>query len=153
MMKIEETVVIQSPVSKVFHFLSNFRSHKKFFTTYKDARQISKGKIGEGTELFSKVIFLGRKIETSSKVTQFVPEKQIAYESVSGPVPQQMEYRLDGNEEATTVTLHFEIQPGSFFNLDEIFLRPRFTNVVNQSLSNLKNLLEVSKAPKASKKA
>lgn len=146
MMKIEETIVIQSPISKVFGFLSNYRSHKKFFANYKDARQLSKGKIGEGTELFSKIIFLGRKIETNSKVTQFVPEKQIALESVSGPIPQNLEYRLDGNDEATTVTLHYEVQPGSFFNMDEIFLRPRFTDVVNESLNNLKKLLEVKSA-------
>ncbi|MEM7367318.1 MAG: SRPBCC family protein [Bacteroidota bacterium] len=146
MMKIEETIVIQSPISKVFGFLSNYRSHKKFFANYKDARQLSKGKLGEGTELFSKVIFLGRKIETNSKVTQFVPEKQIALESVSGPIPQNMEYRLDGNDEATTVTLHYEVQPGSFFNMDEVFLRPRFTDVVNKSLGNLKKLLEVKSA-------
>ena len=144
-MKIEETILISSPASKVFHFLSNFRSHKKFFEIFTDSKQVTKGKLGEGTELFSKQVFLGRKIETSSKVTNFVPDKRFTYESVSGPIPTSMDFVLESQgDKATRLTVQYELEPGSFFNLDEIFLRPRVASVVSRSLNNLKSLLEVN---------
>jgi len=143
MMKIEESILISTPVSKVFQYLSNYRSHKKFFEMFKDSKQLSKGKMTEGSELFSKQFFLGRKIEINSKVTHFVPDKQLAYESVSGPIPLVMDFRLEPQGDDTRLTLQYEVQPGNFFNLDEIFLRPRFTTVITKSLSNLKSILEL----------
>jgi uncharacterized membrane protein len=145
-MKITESVVIASPVQKVFKYLSNFRSHKKFAHTFKESKQVTKGKMEVGSKLFSKAIFLGKKIETNSVVTSFTPNEEIAYKSETGPIPSAVQYLFEKDGNSTRVTLHYDIEPGSFFRLGEQFLRPRIGAEVESSLQNLKKILEAEVA-------
>ena len=141
-MNFNESITVQLPAKKVFKFLSNFRSHKQFGTTYKETKQISEGKMSEGSELFSKSIFLGRKIETNSKVIKFVPEKEIKYKSVSGPVSSEVQFLLDKEGDKTRVTMNYYIEPGGFFRLGETFLRPRIGQEIEATMRNLKSILD-----------
>ncbi len=145
-MNINEKVVINKPVKKVFKYLSNFNSHKKFSEHFKDSKLLSKGKMEVGAELFTKVIFLGRKIESTSQVVRYVPGKEITYKSVSGPVPAEVQFLLEEKGDATEVIFNYDIEPGSFFNMEEIFLKPRFETIVSNSMRNLKRILEAMAA-------
>ncbi|MEO0471028.1 MAG: SRPBCC family protein [Bacteroidota bacterium] len=145
-MDVKEKIVINFPLPKVFKYLSNFNSHKKFTELYKDSKQITKGNMQKGTELFTKVIFLGKKIESNNEVVSFVPDKEITFESKDGPVPVKVKYELVQKGEKTEVTTSFSIQPGGFFNLEEMFLRPRFASAISNSLQNLKKILEAKAA-------
>ncbi|MEL6671569.1 MAG: SRPBCC family protein [Bacteroidota bacterium] len=141
-MKFEESVFIQSPTAKVFKFLSNFRSHKKIVASVQETKLTSDGKMGLGAKLFHKSFFLGRKIETDSEVTAYVPEKEIKIESLNGPIPIQTRYLLEPKEEGTVVTMEYQVEPGSFFRMTESFLKPRYQEVVTDTLKTLKKLLE-----------
>lgn len=141
-MKFKESIIIEMPAKKVFKFLSNYRSHKQFSSTYREAKQVTEGKMEEGVELFTKSFFLGRKIETNSTVIRFVPEKEIKFKSTSGPVPLEVQFLLDEEGEATRVTLNYQIEPGGFFQLGETFLRPRIGQELEATMRNLKMILE-----------
>lgn len=145
-MDIKDKVLIKKPVKKVFKYLSNFNSHKKFTELYKDSKVLSKTKkMTEGTELFTKIIFLGRKIESTNQVVAFVPEKEIKYKTVDGPVPTEVHILLHPkDEESTEVEFSYQFEPGSFFNMEEIFLKPRLTDLVANSMKNLKRILEAA---------
>jgi len=151
-MKFEESVFIKSPVKQVFKFLSNYRSHKQFNGLYKETKHISEGKMQKGSELFSKIFFLGRKIETNSEVTEFEPEKALRFISKNGPVPSDTRYELSPEGEGTRVNLQFDIEPGSYFRLGETFLKPRLGKEMEDSLQSLKKILE-AKAMKESSKS
>ena len=141
-MKFEESVFIKYPVDLVFRFLSNFRSHKQFNNHYKDSKQLSDGKMQVGSKLFHKEFFLGRKIESEGEVTEFVPGKLIRIKTLTGPIPSEMRYQLEPQEEGTVVTLEYDVEPGSFFRMGETFLRPRIGEKVTSSMQNLKKILE-----------
>ena len=145
-MNIIKKVVINQTPKKVFKYLSNFNSHKKFSVHYKDSKLVSGKKMEEGSELFTKIIFLGRKIESTNEVVAFVPEKEIKYKSVSGPVPAEVQFLLNEKEGATELTFNYDIEPGSFFNMEEMFLRPRFEDIVTNSMKNLKKILDAMAA-------
>ncbi len=145
-MKFEESIIIDHPVAEVFKFVSNFRSHKKFSRTFKDSKQVTKGTVGIGTELYSKEVFLGRSIETSSEVTAFDPNKQFAFRSKSGPFPAEVEYRFEEVGGQTKVRLIYDVDPGSFFRLGEHYLRPRIEEEVSFSMQQLKKVLETQMA-------
>lgn len=145
-MKIEESIIIDHPVAEVFKVVSNFRSHKKFSRIHKDSKQVTKGSVGIGTELYSKVVFLGRRIETSSEVTAFEPNRQFAFKSTSGPVPAEVEYSFEELDGQTEVRLVYDVQPGSFFRLGEHYLRPRIEEEVSASMQQLKKMLEAKLA-------
>ncbi|WNJ16203.1 SRPBCC family protein [Pontibacter sp. G13] len=141
-MKFQERILIDKPVTRVFKFLSNVRSHKKFSPTIKETKLISDGSLQEGSEVFVRSFFLGRKIESNNKVTSYVPEKRIVFTSVDAPFPSEISYSLESKGEGTEVTMVYELTPGRYFNLPEMFLKPRLGEVVNSSLSNLKQTLE-----------
>ena len=149
-MNFEESVFIKSPIKLVFKFLSNFRSHKQFHNLYKDTKQVSDGKMRVGTKVFSKIFFLGRKIETDSEITEFVPEQVIRIKSLSGPVPSDIVYKLEPKENGTEVTMQYQVDPGSFFRMGETFLRPRLGEEMTNSMQNLKKIIEAKAASKAS---
>lgn len=145
-MDIKDKVLIKKPVKKVFKYLSNFNSHKKFTKLYKDSKVLSKNKkMEEGTELFTKTILLGRKIESTNQVVTFVPEKEIKYKTVTGPVPSAVHILLHPqDEESTEVEFLYQFEPGSFFNMEEVFLKPRFVDLVANSMAQLKKILEAA---------
>jgi uncharacterized membrane protein len=145
-MKFEESIIIDHPVAEVFRFVSNFRSHKKFSRTFRDSKQITKGTVGIGTELYHKVIFLGRRIETNSEVTAFEPNKQFAFKSTSGPIPEEFEYRFEALGGQTQVRFIYDVEPGSFFKMGEYYLRPRIEEEVTVSMQQLKKVLEMQSA-------
>ena len=151
-MKFEESVFIKSPIKQVFKFLSNYRSHKQFNGIYKETKHVSEGKMAVGSELFTKIFFLGRKIETSSEVVEFEPEKTLRFQSKSGPVPSNTKYEFQPKGEGTVVKLQFDIEPGSYFRLGETFLKPRLSKEVEDSMQSLKKILE-AKALKAAAKS
>ena len=150
-MKFEESVFIKSPIKSVFKFLSNYRSHKQFNAIYKETKHLSEGKMQKGSELFSKIFFLGRKIETNSEVTEFEPEKALRFESKNGPVPSDTRYELLSEGEGTRVKLSFDIEPGSYFRLGETFLKPRLGKELEDSMKSLKKILEAKALKEAAK--
>lgn len=145
-MKFEESIIINHAVAKVFKFVSNYRSHKKFSRTYKDTKQVTKGVVGVGTELYSKIVFLGRSVETNSEVVAFEPLRQFAFKSKSGPVPSAFEYRFEDKGDKTEVHLVHDIEPGSFFRLNETFLKPRIGEEIAASMKLMKKILEAQSA-------
>lgn len=107
----------------------------------------------KGSELFSKIFFLGRKIETNSEVTEFEPEKALRFESKNGPVPSDTRYELMPEGEGTRVKLSFDIEPGSYFRLGETFLKPRLGKELEDSMKSLKKILEAKAMKQAAKQA
>lgn len=141
-MKFVETVEIKSPIKSVFKYLSNFKSYKKYGSNVKDARQTSDGDMQVGAQLFAKVYFLGKKIETASEVTDYVVNEKLGYKSTSGPVPTAVQYMLEEAGTGTKLTMHYDVEPGSFFRMEETFLRPRIGQELTSNLANLKKILE-----------
>ena len=146
-MKFEESIIIDHPVGKVFKYVSNYRSHKKFTRTLKDSKQLTKGAVRVGTELYAKVVFLGRSLETNSEVVAYEPNRQFAFKSKNGPIPTAFDYHFEEmGEDRTEVKLVHNIEPGSFYRLGETFLRPRIGEELAVSMKQLKKVLEAKSA-------
>ncbi len=142
-MTFDETIVIRTPATEVFKTLSNFRNFKKFVSSYQDGTYEGKGPLEQGSEITSTLFFLGRKVTATSVVTEVEADKTLAYESKTSPVPTKVKFTLERvSDQSTRVHLHYEVIPGSFFHLEESFLRPRYSREVSVTLRGLKSLVE-----------
>lgn len=87
-------------------------------------------------------MFLGRRIEVDSVVTEFVPGRRLAYQTSGGPFPFSGSFDISEERAGARVTATFEATlPGSFGLVDTLFatlVRRKFS----RDLSNLKRLMD-----------
>jgi uncharacterized membrane protein len=107
MAKLEHSVVINRPVEEVFEFMNNIENEKLYRTDLLESEQTSEGPIGVGTTTREVTQFLGRKIETTAEVTEYVKNKVVASKSTSGPIPFKFRTSFEPVEEGTKVTMEF----------------------------------------------
>lgn len=83
-MDFEIKVQIDHPVTEVFDYVSNFSNHKEMIKANIDSKQTSEGPVKVGTTMRNIAKFMGIKMEEHFVVTEFIPNKIIAKESVPG---------------------------------------------------------------------
>jgi uncharacterized membrane protein len=83
-MDFEIKVQIDQPVKDVFRYVSNFSNHKEMIMANIDSKQTSEGPVQVGTTMRNVAKFMGIKMEENFVVTEFIPDKVIAKESVPG---------------------------------------------------------------------
>lgn len=148
-MVFDESILIRTAASEVFKTISNVRNYKKFVSIFQDGASAVKGPLELGSEFSYTLFFLGRKYNATSVVVEIQQDTLLAYETTSSPVPSKVRYEMERvNDHVTRVRLHYEVFPGSFFQLEESFLRPRMVREVTSTLRGLKELVE-SKVVKA----
>ena len=140
MAKLEVSVVIRRPVEEVFSFLVNPANFTKWESGITESNQISECPIGVGTTMREVGSFLGRKVETILKFTEYEPNRKFSMASTSGSIPMQGTYTFDPVEGGTKVTMIGEAQFRGFFKLIEpiyIFMGKRQLEADHKKLKNL----------------
>ncbi len=142
MAKLEHSVVINRPVEEVFEFMNNIENEKLYRTDLLESEQISEGPIGVGTTTREVTQFLGRKIETTAEVTEYVKNKVVASKSTSGPIPFKFRTSFEPVEEGTKVTMEFEGEIGGFFKMAESLVIKMGMKQIEKDFNTLKEMLE-----------
>lgn len=142
MAKLEHSVVINRPVEEVFEFMNNIENEKLYRTDLLESEQTSEGSIGVGTTTREVSQFLGRKIETTSEVTEYIKNKVVASRSTSGQIPFQFRTRFEPVEEGTKVTMEFEGEVGGFFKMAESLVLKMGMKQIEKDFNTLKEILE-----------
>ncbi len=142
MAKLEHSVVINRPVEEVFEFMNNIENEKLYRTDLLESEQTSEGSIGVGTTTREVSQFLGRKIETTSEVTEYIKNKVVASRSTSGPIPFKFRTRFEPVEEGTKVTMEFEGEVGGFFKMAESLVLKMGMKQIEKDFNTLKEILE-----------
>src|SRR5579863_4416176 len=83
-MEFEIKVQINKPVQQVFDYVSSFDNHADLIGANIDSKQTSEGPVEVGTTMRNIAKFMGIKMEEHFVVTEYVPNKLIAKESIPG---------------------------------------------------------------------
>jgi uncharacterized membrane protein len=142
MLKIETSVVINRPVDEVFAFTTNFENQPKWQSRLLEVKKTSEGPIGVGTTWRGVAMFLGQRIENSTVMTEYEPNRTYAGKSTSGPVPAEARLSYEPLEGGTRLSFTLEAQPGGFFKLTEPLLKSLFKRQTEADLATLKDLME-----------
>ena len=143
MARVEASVVINRPVEEVFAFATNPENDPQWQTSMLESEQTSEGPMGVGATVRGVAQFLGQRIEWTSEVTEYEPNRKIVHK-VTPPAPISLEQSetFEPVEGGTRVTIVGEGETGGFFRLAEPIVIRMYERQIEANLGNLKDILE-----------
>lgn len=142
MIKIETSVQINRPIEEVFAYVANIKNLPLWAGPVTEARQISEGPIGVGTMQTQSAQFLGRKMESTQEVIEYVLNKTLSTKSTSGPLPLEIHYAFEPAGNGTKIEIEANLDAGGFFKLAEPIAGRMLQRQTASDAETLKELLE-----------
>jgi uncharacterized protein YndB with AHSA1/START domain len=141
-MKFEKSVLIQRSVEDVFDFMWDFNNWSKWHGGMLEAEQSSEGPVGVGTTYRGVKEFLYRRVEWTSEVTAYEPNRKFCQRLESGPMSIEEIISFEPAEGGTKLTIGGEGETGGLFKLAEGMMQRRMEKEMETNLAGLKDLLE-----------
>lgn len=134
----ERTVTIQKPVAEVFAFVVNHDNDARWRPGVVEMRKSSGDGVGE--RWYQRVKGPGgRQIPADTEVTQFEPDRVLAFRTVEGPVRPEGRYELADDGGATRLTFSLRADLKGLKKL----MSPMVQKQMNAEVGNLDNLKRV----------
>ena len=143
MIHLEHSIVIKRPVEQVFAFVTKFENFPQWQVGMTQAQQVSAGAVGAGTQIAVTRNFLNQPVEGTVEVTDYQPNKTLAIKTAAGPVSMRLAYAFESGDGNTKIKIVGEIDPQGFFKVAEPLVAREVKSQLENSLANLKKILEV----------
>lgn len=135
----KHSIEIVRPVSEVFAFVANFENNPRWQAGMRACRWTSEQTMTVGSTYVQEAKFLGRRIDTHFRVSEFLPGSRIAIESTASTFPIQVARSVKPlDERRCLVTAHIRGQPKGLLKLFSGMVKKR----VQKDYQALKVLLE-----------
>jgi hypothetical protein len=142
MINVEKSIIINRSVEEVFNYVSDLTHSGQWQKGLVEIRKTTGGPVGVGTQYVFVREFIGRKMEASNEITEFVPTSKVAFKTISGPIPLEASYHFEMTGKATKITSKIAMQAKGFVSLAEPLISGSLQKDVESSLGVLKNMLE-----------
>lgn len=142
MFTIEENVTINRPVEEVFAFMADNRNDVRWQDGLLEVRVTPDGPLGAGTQVIEVRKWLGRRLESTRLITEFIPNVKVASETTDGPVGVKGSLVFEPVEGGTKVTQHMEMQTRGFFAVADPLAAGSVQRSLQVALGEAKDLLE-----------
>lgn len=142
MITTNSSITINRPPNKVFEFTSNHDNAGKWLSGWLESRVTSEVE-GVGYTWVDVVEIFGRQVETEFEVTEFEPNRKIAFKSIRSPFPITGTYSFFPEGAGTAVNFALQGEPGGFFKLAEPLIGRMTQRQWDTNLANLKDVLEM----------
>jgi uncharacterized membrane protein len=144
MTEIKRSIKIEAPVDKVFEYASDYKKWPEFFEGVSDFKPITAVTRGNGSKYIYKIKALGMNVTVGTEVQQFKENEGWIGKSFKG-LEHQTQWifeKSNGNTEFTFIqryNLAFFLG-GKF--IDKMFAEPAWIKIIENSLHNLKRIIE-----------
>jgi uncharacterized membrane protein len=142
---IDETVVIARPADEVFDFLVRAENLARWDSSILECVQVGTGAVAVGTRYRGASKILGRRIEWTTEVVDFVPDVRSASRSVEGALTFTVAYELSASPGGTTLRYRLAAESGlggAFGRAMEPIVQRAQAKIVRANLGKLAGLLE-----------
>lgn len=137
----KHSIEIARPGPEVFEFIANFENNPRWQAGMRACRWTSGETMVVGATYVQEARFLGRRIDTHFRVSEFTPGTRIAIESTESTFPIQVSRAVEAiDERRCLVTAHIRGQPKGILTLFSGMVRKR----VAKDYRALKALLEAT---------
>jgi carbon monoxide dehydrogenase subunit G len=135
----EHAIEIARPADEVFAFLADFENNPRWQGGMRSCTWTSREKQVVGSTYVQEARFLGRRIDTHFRVTEYEPGRKISIESTKSTFPIQVTRKVEPlGEGRCRVTAHIRGQPTGLLELFSGMVR----GSVRKDYARLKVLLE-----------
>ena len=143
MIKVEESIVINRPISDVFPFVSNFENLPQWESNFQKVKLLTATPTGVGTTYQCELKLPGQTATSKFEITEFEVNKKIAFEAEpAGPAKPNGSFRFETVPGGTKVTLLPRPEFRGFFKLLEPMMAGYVRKQNQAHLSTLKRILE-----------
>ena len=104
MPKLSSSFVVNRPVEDVFAYLASYENHLNYEQGLVEAEQTSEGSFALGTTSRDVRQAMGKKMESTSRIAAFEPNKSFTFESTSGPMDFRGTWSFEPVEGTTKVS-------------------------------------------------
>lgn len=133
---------IYRPLKQVFAFVAAPDNDFQWQYGTLSSTQISEGEMGIGTLFRTTGHFLGRRIESVYEVTEFEPNKEYGFRSLSGPLQSQTLYTFEITQASTRINVSTQASPGELFKTNDVIVEKKVRKQYKENLAILKSVLE-----------
>ena len=134
--------VIDRPADQVFAFLVDVDKVADWNTQVTEVRKTSEGPLGVGTTLLFVGKFLGRRFESVSQWTEYIPNERFSTKMISGPFHLEIENTLSSVDGGTRLATIYRGESRGFFKLAEPVIVRLTKKQFETATENLRALLE-----------
>jgi uncharacterized membrane protein len=132
---IEESIEVNVPVRTAYNQWTQFEDFPKFMASVHEVRQL------DDKHLHWRANVFGKEMEWDAEITEQIPDKRIAWRSISGPYNAGVVTFHKISDTCTRVTLQMEYKPeGPMENIGDMLGAMRLE--VRQNLQRFKEMLE-----------
>ena len=144
MTEIKKSILINAPINKVFDFASNYLKWQEFFVGISDIRPITDITDDNGARFLYKVQLMGIKVSIGTEFQQFKRNEGWIGQSFKGLDAQtQWIFKESDGETEFTYIQRYKLPYYMGGNLiDKKFIMPQWIKIIEESLNNLKRLIE-----------
>ena len=142
MIKVEVSEIIHRPIEEVFAFATDHRNDVRWQDGLLDVRLTPDGPVGVGTQIYEVRKFMGRRIESTGVITEFIPNVKSGRKTLDGPTEVEGYIAFEPVEGGTRVTQHMEMKSGGFMALAEPLVSGGLRRALQKNFGDLKDLLE-----------
>ena len=143
MLTVEESVVIDKPVSEVFAFFTDPDNVSVYSSNIGDYTVVSGGntEVGRKAEFTAKVV--GVRLDFTDELVEYEEGKHYELASASARIPYTIDMRFEDQGDSTKVTWHQESESlGSVFKFADSIVLKMYSKDVRSNLEKAKTLLE-----------
>jgi uncharacterized membrane protein len=142
MVKVETSLMIERPVEEVFAYMNDPKNDALWQDGVLESEAISEGPLGVGSELREVRNFLGRRLESTSEITEFELNRKVSWKATSGPIPLEASITFESVEGGTKVSVVGEADVGGIFKLAEPMVARSAQKQFDGDFAKLKEILE-----------
>ena len=136
------SILINRSVETVFAYVANPENLPEWAARTYDVTMTSVGPVAVGATFMAVGRFLGQRIESPQKVTDYESARRFALRSSSGPITFTFHYAFDRIGDTTQITFEAEVQAGLFFKVAEPIFASAVARLCETDLHRLKTRLE-----------
>ena len=140
-MKFSNNVFIKYPVEQVFEFVSDFSNNAEWQTDILDLEVTSEGRFGIGSTYRCVNRFMGKRIETQGRITEYEPDRRFCIEINSGPITGSSVLSFEALNGGTLFTTSGSLDL-SFFKLARLLVKRKVNQQLKYDMLKLKEVLE-----------
>jgi uncharacterized membrane protein len=136
-------IVIEAPRDRVSSYSANPTNAPEWYENIKAVNWLSGPPVRVGSKMSFVAFFLGKRLEYTYEVAEFVPGELLVMRTAEGPFPMETTYAwADAGPGRTKMTLRNRGEPTGFSRLFAGMMARSMTKANRKDLANLKRVLE-----------
>ncbi|WP_449372617.1 SRPBCC family protein [Arthrobacter psychrolactophilus] len=144
MVDVQTEIYIGVPRAIVAAFAAEPGNAPHWYSNIALARWLSEPPLRVGSRMAFSARFLGRTLDYSYDVVEFVPGERLVMQTSQGPFPVRTSYNWSDVGNGTHMTLRNDGQPRGFSVVAGVLMAPMMRRAMRKDLAKIKEILEAA---------